>query len=527
MAIDVSKPYSDGWWLNTLYMQLRDQQKHAQAMHDRYRGQAPLPPMNPRQAEAVRWFIGKARTNFEKLIVAAVLSRLRIRGIRTAADNDEGGDAEAFKKWKKTRGKTWTKDVHKYALSMGCGYAMVGRHPDTDKLLVTAEDPRQCTVITDPADPLRVIAGMKLIYDPVESQDVVYLFLIDHEDPGRFYMRIARREAYRSSSGKSLYGKKFDAEGFTWANLAPPNLDDPKTVVETYEPEWLQASGDRPALCPIVMFENEDGMAEFEPHLEILDRITQQILQRMTIATIQAFKQRAMKGLPKNDPETGDEIDYNEVFLAEPGAIWNIPASVDIWESGAVDLQPILLSIRDDIKDLAAVSGTPLYTVTPDVANGSAEGASLQREQLTFKVEDRQDRWEIQHGMMCELIFRADKDEERSDPESNEIIWAPGDRPSMSERANAIAQTRGTMPRYMQLTEIWGMDPNEADRAMTLLNQDMVIDKAMAPTPGGGVGPPQQQQQQKQLKPSPPKASSRVKGLPDVTKTAETPAAAS
>ena len=44
------------------------------------------------------------------------------------------------------------------------------------------------------------------------------------------------------------------------------------------------------------------------------------MLQRMTIATIQAFKQRAFKGLPKTDPDTGEEIDYDSIFTADPGA---------------------------------------------------------------------------------------------------------------------------------------------------------------------------------------------------------------
>lgn len=505
MAIEVAEPFTDGWWLGQLYAKLKDQQKHCEEMYQRYRGNPPLPAMNPNQRAAVQWFIKKSRTNFERLIVAAVLARLRIRGIRTAVDDDEGGDAEAFKKWKRSKGKLWSKEAHKNALSMSLGFVMVGKD-ERGNLLVTSEDPRHCAVITDPADPLRVIAGLKLIYDPVKGEDVAHLFRVIGD---RSYMRIARRESYRSGAGMSLKGRIIDAQGFNWVTL--PSENDPATTVEVFEPAWLQGDEEHPALCPLVPFVNEDGMAEFEPHLELLDRISQQILQRMTIATIQAFKQRAMKGLPKTDPKTGEEIDYDNVFLAEPGAIWNVPLAVDIWESGSVDLQPILLSIRDDVKDLAAVSGTPLYTVTPDVANGSAEGASLQREQLTFKVEDRQDRWELSHELVGELIFRTDGDAERSEPGTIEIMWAPADRPSMSERANAIAQTKGVIPRYIQLTEIWGMDPATADRAMTQLHEDMVLDSAMAAAaaPPPAPGRPGGSQQTKPTKPTPKDAPTK------------------
>lgn len=472
MPIDTSVPYSDGWWLQRLYNQLRVQKGECDKLWDRYRGEAPLPTVNQNQAEAVKWFIGQSRTNFERLIVAAVLSRLRIRGIRTAADDDEGGDVVGFKKWKQAKGKLWSLDVHKYALAMRKGYVIVGKDAQ-GKLLVTAEDPRLVTAITDPATG-KVVAALKLFHDDARQQDVVYLYL-----PGR--VRRARRDR---GSHTPVVGNQFHPQAFFW----DVNEVDPTIAYEGDEPEWLQATDDRPARCPVVVFENEDGLAEFEPHIPALDRITQQILQRMTIATVQAFKQRAMKGLPQKDPKTGEVIDYDSIFVADPGAIWNIPSTVEIWESGAVDLGPILSAIRDDIKDLAATSGTPLYSITPDAANGSAEGASLQRETLSFKVEQRRDRFELEHEEVAELIFLTEGDDERSVPGSIEIMWAPVDRPSMSERANAIAQTKGVVPRYHQLTEIWGMDPAMADRAMTALSEDMAKDAAAA---AAGV-PPQQ-----------------------------------
>ena len=467
MPIDTSVPYSDGWWLQRLHNQLRHQRVECQKLWDRYEGNAPLPTVNNNQAEAVRWFIGQSRTNWERLIVGAVLSRLRIRGIRTAKDNDEGGDVAGFKIWKKSRGKLWALDVHKYALAMRKGYVVVGTDKD-GKLLVTAEDPRQMTAITDPEDPLKVIAALKLVYDDAHMEDVAKLFLLD--DDGNFRLLTARR---KRSTLTPLVGNQFHAQAFMWDVTADGELD-------VTEPEWLQATGEFDGRCPVVVFENEDCLAEFEPHIPLLDRINQQILQRMTIATIQAFKQRAMKGLPKSDPKTGETINYDQVFTADPGAIWNIPASVEIWESGQVDLGPILLAIRDDVRDLAATSGTPLYSITPDAANGSAEGASLQRETLTFKVEQRMDRWELEHELAAELIFRADGDVQRSTPGGIEIMWGPADRPSMSERANAIAQTSGVIPRYVQLTEVWGFDPATADRAMSMLKEDMAQDAAMA-----------------------------------------------
>jgi hypothetical protein len=461
----VTVEQSDGWWLAQLWGKLAPQRERCQLLQDRYIGDAPLPNITDNQSDAVKWFVAKSRSNFERLIVNSVLSRLKIRGIRTAVDSDEGGDAAAFKVWKRARGKLVVLDAHKMALAMSRSYVIVGKD-QFGKLVATAEDPRQVTAITDPLDPFRCLAGIKVFEDHNAKEEVCYLYL-----PGRA-PRIARRPLPRNGTIPIMDGR-FPAQAFTWDD----ERDD--APVPGFV-DWLAARDGMPAAVPIVPFKNEDGMAQFEPFLPLIDRINQQILQRMTIATIQAFKQRAFKGLPEKDPKTGKKIDWDAVFVAEPGAVWNVPASVDIWESGQADLGPILNAIRDDVKDLAATSGTPLYSITPDAAQGSAEGASLQREQMVFQVQTRQDRWELGHEMICELMFRTAGDNERAQPGTIEIMWAPVQQFSMAERASAISQTKDVMSKYQQLTEIWGMDPAQADRNMSELADDQVLAQQMA-----------------------------------------------
>jgi hypothetical protein len=481
LPIDTSAPYSDGWWLQRLYNQLKLQQRRCQTLQARYEGNPPLPFIAPNMREVVRTFMEFSGTNFERLITDAVLSRLGIVGIRTAVDSDEGGDADAFRTWRKARGKLFTRDAHKMALAMSMSYVIVGKDPDTGQLLVTAEDPRLVTAITDPADPYKVLAAMKLFHDDVADEDVAYLYL-----PGR--LMVAKHARKRRPGTTDV---KFDPYAYTW------DLDILNDVGElVYEGAsgqipWLQESDTLPAAVPVVPFVNEDGQAEFEPHLRLINRIAHQILQRMTIATLQAFKQRAIKGLPVTDPKTGEKINYDGIFEADPGTIWHIPETAQLWESGEVNMQGVLLGIRDDVKDLAATSGTPLYTVTPDAANGSAEGASLQRETITFKVEARQDRFEISHQRVAELMFRTVGDEDRSQPGSTEVIWAPAERFSMTERASAISQTRGVLSRYQQATKLMGLSPEEADRNASELVDDFLLDQqygiAMRGVAGAGT----------------------------------------
>jgi hypothetical protein len=89
-------------------------------------------------------------------------------------------------------------------------------------------------------------------------------------------------------------------------------------------------------IVPVIQFLNRadmDGGAqgEFETHLGLLDRINYGVLNRLEIATLQAFRQRAIKGVPDRDAQ-GAEIDYSDVFSMDPGAMWILPETADLWE---------------------------------------------------------------------------------------------------------------------------------------------------------------------------------------------------
>lgn len=484
MAIDTKTPDSDGWWLQRLYDQLRVQEKECEANDARYRGEPPLPERTENERDVVRLFEKLSRRNMERLIVNAVLSRMSIVGIRTAVDDDEGGDADGFRTWKQLRGKLWTIEVLRYALSMGLGYVIVGRDDDGN-VLVTAEDPRQVTAITDPANPYKVLASLKLYHDDVADQDVAYLYL-----PGRVMVATRQRKAVAGA------GLRFNARYWDWD--VDYYDEQAKQLIEGLSPgdiDALQLLDDNGevtgGLVPVVELANERRDAQFGPFKDHIDGIRKQVLDRMTIATIQAFRQRAFKGLPKYD-EQGNEIDYEGMFESAPGAVWDLPATAEIWESGQVDMTGILAAIRDDVKDLYAQSGTPGYLASPDAANASAESASLQREMNIFNVRTAQDRFEPALERVAELIFRYLEDDTRSDVTHIEVIWAPVELLSISEKGSAVAQTRGVVPIYMQLTDIMGYTPSQADRAMTLLQDDLVLAQqyaaAAAPPPANAGG---------------------------------------
>jgi hypothetical protein len=106
-------------------------------------------------------------------------------------------------------------------------------------------------------------------------------------------------------------------------------------------------------------------------------------------------------------------------------------------ELGQADINGILQAVRADIQDFAAVTRTPMHYLTPEGANGSAEGAALAREGLVFKTEDRIARVTSAWSKVMSLMFRWLGDDERAELLDLEPLWKPAERYSLAERADA------------------------------------------------------------------------------------------
>ena len=364
--------------------------KRLKTLDDWYQGDPDLPGVPAAARAAVREFHEHSCTNWALLIAEAVRERQRVRGIRTSADDDATGDGAAWTLWTRMRMPLVSADVHRLKARFGQAFALVSPpSPDEPGVpVVTAEDPRWCVAEVDPARPWRPRVGLKMLHDPGRGQTRAYLYR-----PGRVDV------AYVNTRSKDA--ARFSATTWDWDEDATMAFDDP-------------------TLMPLVPFEALDGKGEYEQHLKLLRRIDFMVLQQLTIAVLQAFKQRAVKGVPKKD-DHGNLIDYNDIFTADPGALWLLPATAEMWESGQADLSGILTAVRDYIRHLAAVSRTPMHMLDPSGENQSAEGAALSREGLVFKVEDRNSRDQLGWAQVVSTASRW----LGTPVEDVSIIWAP------------------------------------------------------------------------------------------------------
>lgn len=446
MPIDTGTPGSPGWWLAKLLKDLHARQPRYEMLDSYYCGEANLPLFSAQEVrQAYRQFREMARLNFAELIVEATRERMSPVGFRMGSDDTTNGDKEAWRIWQSNHLDADSALVHRTQLAMADAYVIVGPiDPDTDVPLITGEDPREVITAHDPARRRKVIAALKTWRDDAEGAEFANVFL-----PGRIF----KAERPASKSGVTPEG----VNGFEWAEGGAEGQALPTSRV------------------PVVRFANKPKLGyadvskgEYEPHLGALKRIDYQVMQRLQIITLQAFKQRAIKGAPLTQPtgpQQGQQIDYADIFKMDPAALWILPANVDIWESGQVDLTPIQGAIKDDVQYVAAVTRTPMHYFTPDAANGSAEGASLAREGLVFKTLDRIAQGSESWEQVMSLAFEVLGDMDRAKRPDMEVMWAPPDQPSLAERYDAAAKAVAVgVPWRSVMLDILGFSPQQVDR---------------------------------------------------------------
>lgn len=498
-------PYSDEWWFERLWRAMYERKRRRDsALHDRvswmdvlwswYEGDPPTPEHTSGwQRDITQQVLRMGRANYAKLAVDSKLDRCKVRSFRTAAvDDDPDGDEEspdspeALARKMMKRARVAFNEALLHASVMLEGYiAIGGNDPRTQLPAVTAEDPRSCIGLTDPLDDTLVVAFMKFYRDTIEKRDYVHLTLPD--DPkkplGKYNIRVYWAPM---SSGTA---NRLDFKRWT--------LDEDRSGSH---PIPNRGSCVHPVSAP-------QGQGDFEPFLDLLERINSGIVDRLWTSKIQVFRQRAIEWDPKvlseyaaanpggddeesgtggYDPlpthdEDGEPIDYTEVFSADPGALWKLPVGAKIWESTPTDLQAALLAVRDDVKEFAGVSRTPLYSLMPDVLQGSAAGAQTARETHMFKVIGfRQHVEAVLLNACADMLAGAGVPVEKIT--DLELQWGPSELKSDTERtAGAVAARTAGVPWQGTMEDYLEADPETVVRYKRFRNQDRLFPEFKPP----------------------------------------------
>lgn len=334
-------------------------------------------------------FRSLGRTNMAQPVVDAVTDRQRPNGFRVVGAS-EASDTTADDEYTSCRMAYLIPKVNHYVALHGEGFYFVTAPEAITRVSVLS--PFVCHMS---ADEESVVVYQ---YDEVNEQEKLTLYrrIVDGEN-----VEIRMRVAVKESESRTLVGEDDDALVKEWANAY--DTADERTWTPGTGWKWDTAServeyATTAAALPIFRQSSPDGKGQLSPNFDSFMRIDQGIFNRLCIITMQAFRQRGVKNLKSttyqaDDPavqaglaQEGDPIDYNSLFAIGPAALWLMPADVDVWESKTTDFTPLLTSVKDDIKQLAMSTKTPLDILSPDVA-GSASAADNKREGITFKVD--------------------------------------------------------------------------------------------------------------------------------------------
>ncbi|MCM3521772.1 phage portal protein [Curtobacterium sp. P97] len=435
-------------WLPILAKRLDARQKRIEKNRSYANGNAPMPEMGANTRESWKAFQKKARTNYGGLTCESLGGRMVPNGVRVGTSTTSDAVLAARRVWRDNRLDVVFGDAIANMLTTSVGYLVTGVRDG--RPIITSELPEQVITAPDPTQPWRARAALKAWRDPDDGKDYALVWL-----PGV----------------RQLFSRKS-----TNSNGTPqPQVDGDW---EEDRPAELHAGG-----VPVYVLENKGGVAEFEPHIDVIDRANLGKLQRLVVTAMQAFKQRAIKGgLPEKDDD-GNDIDWAKVFDPAPGALWDLPEGIDVWESAETDIRPLLEGEKTDARDFAAVTLTPLSVFIPSGENQSAEGAQNANKGEIQKAKNRIARATApMEGSLLEALRVLGVD----DGETIELLWEPPEHISFGEKTLAAKQAKeaGMSARWIK-QNIMGMSPDEIDQDESNATSDALLAATLIGAAGG------------------------------------------
>lgn len=355
-------------WLPILTKRLDDEQPRLRRLRQYVSGDAPLPEMGANLRASWQRFQRKARTSPAILTVACLADRIVPNGIEVGGDTESPAAVAARRVWRNNRMDLVVKDFIWDMLTYRYSFLCVWQDED-ESAAITAESPEFMYAATDPLRPWIIRAAIKVWRDEDAEKDYAYVWVRG----GRQKYEQDSYEIVKTRSGREERRLRSLSSSGDWRAVG----------------EFEEIDGS----IPVFIAENPGGAGEFELHTDLLDRINHGVLQRLVTTAMQAFRQRALKRKAGDDAadvdEDDDSVDYSKVFEPAPGALWDLPDGVDLWESQTTDINPMLTAEKADLRDYAAMTRTPLPMLVPEGANQSAAGAVAAKEGLIAKARDR------------------------------------------------------------------------------------------------------------------------------------------
>lgn len=156
-----------------------------------------------------------------------------------------------------------------------------------------------------------------------------------------------------------------------------------------------------------------------------------------------------------------------------------LPDGVDVWESKQTDIGPLRDTIRNDIRDLADLSMTPLGINSSDVG-GSASGADLKREGVIFKAQDLNER--ADDGLVTLMKMALTLNGENVADNDFETMWLPINPIQYADPAQSASQLANVLPRESIWTTVLGFTEQQVMEARRQQDTQLLDNGVSMPT---------------------------------------------
>lgn len=467
-------PSTPAEWLPVLAYRLDMRYARVVRLRGYANGEAPLPEMGPNTRASWIAFQRKARTDFGGLAVRSLANRLHPNGVRIGTSEDDPALATVRRIMRDNRWDVQVNSAIYDYLETGVGYLVSGL--GDEGAVITSEKPEQFYASPDPLRPWKARASLKVWRDLDAKTDYAVVICAGQQ-------QVFTRPSYNTQN------VLVTGAGFGWTPMGNPVAFQGQPPVAILARRDSAVTGEPAALV--------------EPHTDLIDRINTGKLHRLTTTAMQAFRQRALRPpaggepLPDKDPD-GNDIDWSKILEPAPGALWDFPVPIDIWESQPTDINPMLAGEKQDAREFAAVTGTPVYVLLPDSANEAAGSSEKQVEQQVFQAHEEINR--LVPGLQVALVYALRAEGVDLGDRTLEVLFEDPEHVSLSEKYAAAVQAKGAgLAGRTIKRDILGMSPDqikqdEADQASDQLAAALMTVGAPqqpAPQQQGPTGGPQ------------------------------------
>lgn len=398
-------------WLGRLGRQIVDRRPVIDHWRDYYEGNQDLPQGPSQHREAFQEFQCSARTNLCLLCAESMVHRTQIIGFK----GQNKSDSEViWKLWQAAKMDARQFGLWRKSYSRSGAYATVSvdpRRPRTPR--VTIEGPENVIVETDPAEPSRRIAALRLWHDDIARRWYATLWLPGDapDKPGLRYHWQTRNNVRHSDV---QYLDRPAQSPLSWSDT-------------TWE---LRGEAQRTLPnVPVVPFlnadEGETPRAEFDVGIDIQNRLNLTVLNRLTSERYAAFRQRGLLNFePEVDPVTGATLNpfppgVHQLWTVPPPEAGDPPPQMfDFQQTSTSD---ILRGVEADMRAFAAVTITPVYYLPGDLVNIGADSIAALDAGHTSKI--RQKHVVFGEGAEELLQLMADVAEVSVDLTQSEVEW--------------------------------------------------------------------------------------------------------